>query len=179
MWPPCWLADVLISSSTARWQRDTIAFVDEARLIEKLRLIEALFAGATTEGERGAAAEARSRILERLRGMEQSDPPIEYQFPMPDDWSKRVFLALLRRYDIKPYRYKGQRRSTVMARVSRRFLDETLWPEYQQIAKELRGYLEQVTERVIAEVIHKDSSEASEVAGAPQLGPAAPDKDPA
>jgi hypothetical protein len=36
--------------------------MDEAKLIEKLRLIEAPFAGATTEGERVAAGEARSRI---------------------------------------------------------------------------------------------------------------------
>lgn len=33
--------------------------MDEAKLIEKLKLIEALFAGATTEAERMAAAEAK------------------------------------------------------------------------------------------------------------------------
>jgi len=38
--------------------------MDEARLIEKLKLIEALFAGATTPGERVAADAARLRILE-------------------------------------------------------------------------------------------------------------------
>ena len=36
--------------------------VDEASLLEKLRRIEALFAGATTEGEKIAAAEARRRM---------------------------------------------------------------------------------------------------------------------
>ena len=41
--------------------------MDEARLIDKLRPIEALFAGATTVGERVAAEHARSRILERLK----------------------------------------------------------------------------------------------------------------
>lgn len=35
---------------------------DEARLLEKLRAIESLFAGASTPGERVAAAEARKRI---------------------------------------------------------------------------------------------------------------------
>jgi len=40
--------------------------MDEAKLLEKLRFIEALFAGATTDGERIAAGEARKRIQLRL-----------------------------------------------------------------------------------------------------------------
>ena len=38
----------------------------EARLIEKLRLVEALFAGANTAWEKDAADWAKQRILERL-----------------------------------------------------------------------------------------------------------------
>jgi hypothetical protein len=49
-----------------------------------------------------------------------------------------------------------------MVRVSRTFVDETLWPEYQQIQESLRSHLDEVTERVITEVIHADSSEATE-----------------
>ena len=48
-----------------------------ARLLEKLRAIEALFAGATTDGERVAAAEARKRIQLRLKVIEEADPPVE------------------------------------------------------------------------------------------------------
>ena len=40
--------------------------MDEAKVLEKLRLIEALYAGAATEGEKDAAGRARHRILERL-----------------------------------------------------------------------------------------------------------------
>jgi hypothetical protein len=98
--------------------------VNEANLIEKLRLIEALFAGAKTEGEKDAADRARQRILERLKTVERADPPVEYRFGMNDMWQRRVFTALLRRYGIKPYRYSGQRHTTVMARVPKRFVDE-------------------------------------------------------
>jgi len=52
--------------------------MDEARLIEKLKAIEALFAGATTPGERVAADAARLRILERLKTFEVIDPAIEF-----------------------------------------------------------------------------------------------------
>jgi hypothetical protein len=79
--------------------------MDEAKLREKLQKIEALFAGATTEGERGAAAEARRRVQQRLASVERLDPPIEYRFTLADGWSRKLFVALLRRYDLKPYRY--------------------------------------------------------------------------
>lgn len=134
--------------------------MDETRLIEKLRLIETLFSGATTEGERVAADRARQRILERLALSEAEDPPIEYRFSMPDMWSRKVFVALLRRYGLRPYRYRGQRYTTVMARVSKPFVDETLWPEFQEISEALQTYLSDVTDRVVHQVIHQDSSEA-------------------
>ena len=46
----------------------------EARLRERLQKVEALHAGATTPGERAAAAEARTRLLERLQGLRRDDP---------------------------------------------------------------------------------------------------------
>jgi hypothetical protein len=145
--------------------------MEESKLVEKLRLIEALFSGATTDGERVAAELARERILDRLRSWEREAPPIEYRFSMNDMWSRKVFVALLRRYGIRPYRYKRQRYTTVMARVTKRFVDETLWPEFQQISDSLASYLSEVTDRVVSQVIHQDSSEAEVVDEPYQLPP--------
>jgi hypothetical protein len=144
--------------------------MDEAKLREKLSRIEALFAGATTEGEKVAAAEARRRIQVRLRSVERAAPPVEFRFTLADPWSRKVFLALLRRYELSPYRYRGQRRTTIMVKVPKPFVQETLWPEYQQINTALRTYLDEVTDRIIADVLHGDSSEAAEVAQPAQLG---------
>lgn len=138
--------------------------MEETRLREKLARIEALFAGAATAGEREAAAGARERILARLRAVELESPPVEFKFTLADSWSRKLFLALLRRYDLRPYRFPGQRHTTVMVKVSKRFVDETLWPEYTELAKALRSYLEEVTQRVVADVLQGDSSEAEEVA---------------
>lgn len=134
---------------------------DEQRLIEKLRRIEALFARPGTDGERTAAASAAERLRARLREtvQVQVDPPVEYQFSMPDAWSRRLFMALLRRYGVEPYRYHSQRRTTVMARVSQRFVDEILWPQFDQLNRTLRTHLGQVTERVVAEAVCGDSRE--------------------
>jgi hypothetical protein len=77
--------------------------IEEQKLIEKLQRIEALFAGATTKGEKVAAANALERIRERLKDVQKLDPPVEYKFTLTDMWSKKLFLALLRRYGIEPY----------------------------------------------------------------------------
>lgn len=134
--------------------------VDEARLIERLRRIEALHAGAATPGEREAAARGRERLLERLRELEAADPPREHQFSLPDPWARRVFCALLRRYGIRPFRFPRQHRQTVMARVPPRFVDETLWPEFLEISRALNAYLEQATDRILRRVLEADGADA-------------------
>jgi tRNA nucleotidyltransferase (CCA-adding enzyme) len=134
--------------------------MDEATLIEKLLKIEALFAGAATEGERASADLAKQRILKRLQELLPEDPPVEYKFTFRDLWSRKVFVTLLRRYGIKPYRYYRQRYTTVMAQLPKRFVDETLWPEFQKINEELNSYLHEVTDRVVKKVLHEDSSDA-------------------
>ena len=148
--------------------------MDEARLIERLRAIEALHAGATTPGERAAAERGRDRILERLRSFERVEPSQEFQFSLPDVWTRKVFLALLRRWGVRPYRYPRQRRTTVMARVPKRFLDETLWPEFQELSRELTTYLAEATERVLNEAFHSDGSEAEVVPLYLESGPEGP-----
>ncbi len=59
--------------------------------------------------------------------------------------------------------------TTVMARTSKRFVDETLWPEFQEISETLQRYLADVTDRVISQVIHQDSSEADVMEDPKQL----------
>jgi len=134
--------------------------LSEARLIEKLRHIEALFAGATTVVERIAAEAARDRVRDRLDKLE-TETVAEYRFTMADTWSRKVFVALLRRHGVTPYRYKGQRYTTVMARVSKGFVDQTLWPQFQQFSDTLDSYLAEVTDRVVSQVLHTDCSDAA------------------
>ncbi|MGO9817839.1 MAG: hypothetical protein ACLPG5_07190 [Acidocella sp.] len=135
----------------------------EAALREKLRKIEALFAGAGTIGERTAAEAALERVRARLAELERRDTPTEMQFSLPDQWSRRLFLALCRRYGLKPYRLYRQRLTTVMLRVPKAFVDQVLWPEFQELNKALTQYLNEVTIRVIREEVHRDTSEAAEV----------------
>jgi hypothetical protein len=67
----------------------------------------------------------------------------------------------------------------------KRFVDETLWPEYEKISETLQSYLSEVTDRVVAQVLHEDRSEATVIeeggefpapAKAPPPPPAGPPK---
>ena len=133
---------------------------DEKALLEKLRRIEALHAGATTSGERDAAANAMRSIQMRLKLAEKEQPPVEYKFTMDDHWSRKLFVALARRYGLKPYRYRRQRSTTVMLRVPKRFVDDTLWPEFVELSEVLRETLERATDQVLGQVFEQDTSEA-------------------
>jgi len=119
-----------------------------------------LFAGAGTPGEKQAAEAGLERIRARLAELEQSDPAIEMQFSLPDVWSRKLFLALCRRYGLKPYRLARQRATTIMLRVPKKFVDQVLWPEFRELNTELTRYLDDVTTRLIREEVHRDTSEA-------------------
>ncbi|TYT73238.1 hypothetical protein FIM25_16235 [Desulfobotulus mexicanus] len=128
-----------------------------------MKLIEALHSGATTPGEKQAAENALQKIKDRLDQIKKVDPPVEYKFSMQNIWSRRIFLALLRRYDLKPYRRFRQRYTTVMVMVSKTFVEETLWPQFLALDKELTAHLNEIADKIIRRAVFDDSSEAEEV----------------
>jgi hypothetical protein len=134
--------------------------LDDKALLEKLRRIEALHAGATTPGERDAAANAIRYIQQRLARAEKESPSVEYKFTLADQWSRKLFLALARRYGLNPFRYSGQRHTTVMLRAPKRFVDDTLWPEYIELSNALRETLERATEQVLKLVFEQETADA-------------------
>ena len=142
----------------------------EADLLDKLRKVEALFAGAKTSGEKAAAGQAADRIRARLRQAESRESPVEIRFSVRDPWSRQLFCALCRRYGIKPYRYPRMQRQSILVRAPRSFIDSVLWPEFQQLEPVLRNYLAEVTETLIREAIHGESGDAETVAEPPRIG---------
>ena len=137
----------------------------EEQFRDKLRKITALFEGAATAGERQAAAAAIERLRQALHAAAKTQPVPETQFSMADQWQRRLFSALCRRYGLEPYRYKGQRYTTVIVRAPRSFIDNTLWPEYIELQAALHSYLNEATERIIREEVYKDADEPAERVG--------------
>jgi hypothetical protein len=137
--------------------------LDEEALRDKLRKIEALFAGAATAGERAAAGAAAERIRARLRDSERRERAVEMRFSLPDPWSRRLFIALCRRYGLRPFRYRRMHRQSIVLRVPQSFLDQVLWPEFAQINAALTDYLADITDKVIRAEVFREAGEAEEV----------------
>jgi len=129
----------------------------EQELREKLRRIEALFAGAKTDGERIAAQAAMERIRARLQETQAREQDKEFKFRLADEWTQKLFVALCRRYGLNPYRYKKQRLTTVMVRAPKSFVDATLWPEFEELHEALLEYLREATDRIIREEVYGDT----------------------
>jgi hypothetical protein len=140
----------------------------EEQLRARLRKVEALFAGAATPGERLAAGAAIERIKARLQEARRRAASVELQVSIGDPWSRQLFLALARRYGLRPFRYPRQRRTTVMLQVPEGFFREVLWPEYEAQNEALIAYLAAVTARVIREEVYRETGEAEERAEAPR-----------
>jgi small-conductance mechanosensitive channel len=135
----------------------------EQELVEKLRRIEELFVqtGSMAE-ERVAAEQAQERIQIGGTAPTGSSNRSELRFTLADQWSRHLFVALMRRYGIHPYRYRGQRCSTVMARLNRSFVNDTLWPEFQELQSTLAAYFDDLTDRVIEQAMEVEAGEAEE-----------------
>ena len=118
---------------------------DERALIQQLTQIDAQHTGAAMTAARAAAGH-----------------PNEYKFSLPDTVGRRVFLALLRRHGLKPYRRPRQRHTTVMVMAPPGLVEQTLWPAYVALGDALHDYLGQVAFRVIGEALHGDQSDAAE-----------------
>jgi hypothetical protein len=58
-----------------------------------------------------------------------------------------------------------------MARLSRSFANDTLWPEFLELQQTLSAYFDALTDRVIEQALEVKASEAEERTEAPQLHP--------
>lgn len=142
----------------------------EQDLREKLRKIEALFAGASTPGEKAAAGAAADRLRARLREAVETERPEEFKFSLQDPWGRHLFVALCRRYGLKPFRYRRMHRQTVLVKGPPSFIDGVLWPEFQELNVVLSSYLAEITDRLIREEVHGETGEADEVPDTPRIG---------
>src|SRR5262245_26190885 len=135
----------------------------EDSLREKLRKIETLFAGGATAGEKAAAGAAAERIRARLGKAARGEQTEEIRFLVADSWSRQLFIALCRRYGIRPFRYPRMHKQTVIIKAPRSFIEQVLWPEFQELSSALTAYLSEITNRLIQEEVHGEMQDAEEV----------------
>ncbi len=64
---------------------------------------------------------------------------------MKNDWDIAVFHAVVKRYGLTAYRYRKQRKSTILVRCSKQFMHELLWPIYAELSNGLHVRFTQLT----------------------------------
>lgn len=146
-----------------------MALSSEERLRDKLRKIEALYAGAATPGEKSAAGAAADRIRRRFETASSQEEAEEFKFSITDPWSRQLFIALCRRYGLKPFRYARMHRQTVMVRAPASVVHLTLWPEFEELSRALTSHLNEITSRIIREEVHEATQDADEISEPRQL----------
>ncbi len=116
-------------------------------IADKIRKIEALIAGAKTEGERQAAEFAKQRLQEKMTAQ-----PLEYTVRLHSRWEKKLFVAICSKHGLRTYRYIRQKYTTAMVRVAKPFMDLVLWPEYNKYASILHRLIEEISTDLISKI---------------------------
>lgn len=122
----------------------------------KIKKIEALIAGAKSEGERQAAKLAKARLKSRIESK-----PLEYAVRLDSRWKKKLFQAVAAKHGFQTYRYARQKTTTAMIRVDKSFMEQVLWPEF----KEHAAVLDKLSQEILSDLITKvhDVEENEEV----------------
>lgn len=130
--------------------------MDEQEFLEDLRRIEAKLENLDSDAISPEARLIYERLKLRSSRQELDDAPVEMKFSFRSVWSRRLFLALAERHGLRPYRYRGQRHTTVVLKVPQSFVDETLWPEFERVDEVLARHLSEVTDLFIEHVLSDD-----------------------
>ncbi len=129
-------------------------------LADKIKKIEALIAGATSEGERQAAEFAKYRLQEKILAK-----PLEYTVRANSHWKKKLFVAICKKHGLHTYRYSKQKHTTAMVRVSQPFMDQILWPEFQKHAKLFDQLAQEIMDDLISKIHLVNDSDEAVIAG--------------
>lgn len=141
-------------------REDVSKMVSEQDLQKKFREIEMSYKGVSVPLK---DSKTKISVKDFKRPFEVNIKTKEMQFLFPDMWRSKLFVALCRKYKLEPYRYSGQRHTTVMVRGSREFIDTVLWDEYVALADVLVQYFSNVIVKLICEEIHPNAADTTEV----------------
>jgi len=127
-------------------------------ILERIKKVEALISWAKSDWEKNAAMAAKERIFKKYPELDIKNNIVEYTIKTQDSWHKKLFVAICRKYNIKPYRYYRQKYTTVMIKINEVFLHEILWKEYLEYSEILEELISWITDEVINK-IHKEENE--------------------
>jgi hypothetical protein len=79
----------------------------------------------------------------------------EISFNTINIWNKHIFLTLCIKYNIKTYRYKGDRKTIVTVQCTKHFMDNVFLPEYEKFTKILHESINVKLKEVIENILYE------------------------
>jgi hypothetical protein len=79
---------------------------------------------------------------------------VELRYTIPDPWENALFIALCRRYGLRPFRRPRMHQTTILVRAPEAFFQNTIWPVFGALADALRNSLFRITDSAIREAIY-------------------------
>ena len=61
-------------------------------------------------------------------------------------------------------------RQSIIVSAPKSFVEQVLWPEFEELNAALTAYLSEITEKVIREEVHSETGDADEVEEASRIG---------
>ena len=61
-------------------------------------------------------------------------------------------------------------RQSILIKAPQSFMEQVLWPEFQELNAALIAYLSEITQKVIREEVHKETGEADEIDEPSRIG---------
>ena len=61
-------------------------------------------------------------------------------------------------------------RQSILIKTPKSFMEQVLWPEFQELNAALVAYLSEITEKVIREEVYRETGEAEEIDEPTQIG---------
>jgi len=99
--------------------------------------------------------------LERMQARleKEGEAEIEVKYSLPDVWSVRLFVAICRKHGVQPFRYRRQRRTTVMVRIRKSEFERTVAAEFHALHQELANYFAEMVDHLISDVMKSDGDD--------------------
>lgn len=134
--------------------------MDDTTALDRMRAVEARFlslpSGADPAAVRAGVERLRAQLAE-ARSRERDDV---ITVSIADPCGRSVFIALCRRYGLKPHRHARQRQATVVVAAPPSFYDRVLWPEFQALTDVLYEHFLSLTLRALDDVLVTGGDEA-------------------
>ncbi len=101
----------------------------------------------------GSSSDLRGALGARLADARRAEPDIQIRFPLDGSLDEALVRAMLARHGLQGYRERGQKRTTLMARMPRRYYEEVFAFAFREARRLFHAQLRLAAEPVLRGIL--------------------------